>query len=68
MQDLTYMQGAGMRWGIWNSVQKEFQFDINEPSPMLAEARLAYIIGRDSYKNRFQAKVLPKIIKDSTLN
>lgn len=60
MKTETYMRGAGKRWGIWNTMQKEFQFGIDEPSPMLAEARLAYKIGYDSAKYRFEVREIPQ--------
>ena len=60
----TYYYGAGMKWGIYNTVSKEFQFGICEDSPMLAEARLFYKIGDDARKYRFEARVLPSKKKD----
>ena len=40
MKSSTYYMGNGhSKWGIWNKVQKEFQFGICEDTPMLAEAR-----------------------------
>ena len=41
-------------------MQKEFQFGIDEPSPMLAEAKLAYKIGYDSAKYRFEVREIPQ--------
>ena len=66
MKTETYMTGAGKRWGIWNRVKREFQFGIDEPSPMLAMARLAYKIGYDSMKDRFEVKELPSKKQEDT--
>lgn len=50
----------GMKYGIYNTVQKKFQFGISEDTPMLAEARLFQKIGQDARKWRFEARRLPK--------
>ena len=56
-----YMYGVrGEQYGIWNAVKKCWQFGICEDTPMLAEARLAQKIGDDARKWRFEARVLPK--------
>lgn len=47
-------------WGIWNGMSKEFQFGIDEPTPSMAEYELWKKIGYDSYKWRFEPKILPK--------
>lgn len=47
-------------WGIWNSMQKQFQFNIDEPSANRASNKLFYKIGYDAYKWRFEAKKLPR--------
>ena len=60
MKRETYYHGAGMKWGIYNTVAKEFQFGICEDSPMLAEARLFFKIGDSARKYRFEARSLPK--------
>lgn len=56
----TYYRGNGCKWGIWNTVAKEFQFGISEDTPMLAEARLCQKIGDDARKYRFQARQIPR--------
>ena len=61
MKRETYYHGAGMKWGIYNTVAKEFQFGISEDSPMLAEARLFYKIGDRARQYRFEARVLPSV-------
>ncbi len=49
----------GRKYGIWNSIKKEFQFNIQEDSPALAEARLFYLISDDARKWRYEVKVIP---------
>ena len=44
------------KWGIWNSVKKEFQFGISEDAPEKASKRLFQKIGKDAYKWRFEVK------------
>ena len=40
-----YYRGRnGRKYGIWNTAKKCFQFGIAEDTPMLAEARLFYMI------------------------
>ena len=57
MKSATYYMGNGhSKWGIWNKVQKQFQFGIYEDTPMLAEARLFQKIGEDAKKSRFEVK------------
>ena len=57
MKSSTYYMGNGhSKWGIWNKVQKQFQFGIYEDTPMLAEARLFQKIGEDAKKSRFEVK------------
>ena len=60
---VVYMRGKpNVKYGVYNSMKKEFQFGICEDSPMLAQARLHYIIGDDAKKWRFQFKPIPKEI------
>ena len=48
-----YYRGRnGRKYGIWNTAKKCFQFGIAEDTPMLAEARLFYMIGDDARKWR----------------
>jgi len=51
-------------YGIYNAIRREFQFGICEPTKAKAEARLFEKIGKDAYKWRFEAKLLPKTIKE----
>lgn len=44
-------------YGIWNSVAKEFQFGICEPTKKKA-IQLFNKIGRDAYKWRFEVRKL----------
>ena len=60
MKREIYHRGVpGKKWGIWNTMRKEFQFGICEDTPMLAEARLYQHIGDDARKYRFEARILP---------
>lgn len=62
----TYMYGKkGVKYGVYNTMKKEFQFGICEDSPMLAEARLHYLIGDDAKKWRFEFRPIPKEILES---
>lgn len=64
MKRTTYMKGIpGRKYGIYNTAKKEFQFGIIEDSPMLAEARLFFLIGDDARKWRFEAKELPRELR-----
>lgn len=59
MDRIEYMKGRnGKKYGIYNTKAKCFQFKIAEDSPMLAEARLFYLIGDDARKYRFEARAL----------
>lgn len=61
MKRETYYCGInGVKWGVWNSVAKCFQFGISEDTPMLAEARLYQKLGYDAKKWRFEVRRLPK--------
>ena len=61
MKRTTYYRGIqGVKWGIWNSVAKCFQFGISEDTPMLAEARLYQKLGDDARKWRFEVRQLSK--------
>lgn len=57
---LYYRGKKGKKFGIWNNMKKEFQFGICEDSPMLAEARLFYMIGDDARKWRFETREIPQ--------
>lgn len=48
-----------VRYGIYNTMKKEFQFGINEPSKRKAYNKLFEKIGNDARKWRFVAKALP---------
>ena len=54
---------GGFKYGIWNTSRKEFQFNICEDTQMLAEARLCQKIGDDARKWRFEARRIPKEMK-----
>lgn len=60
MKRREYYRGRnGRKYGIWNTSKKCFQFGIAEDTPMLAEARLFYMIGDDARKWRFTVKAIP---------
>ena len=44
------------KWGIWNSIKKEYQFGISEDTPEKASKQLFQKIGKDAYKWRFEVK------------
>lgn len=61
MDRIEYIRGRkGVKYGIYNTKAKQFQFGISEDTPMLAQARLHQIIGDDAKKWRFEARALPK--------
>lgn len=61
MKRQEWMYGKeGKKYGVWNTVRKEFQFGIREDTPMLAEARLFQRIGDDARKYRFEIRALPE--------
>ena len=49
-----------VRYGIYNTCKKEFQFGINEPSKRKAWNALFKRIGDDARKWRFEVKPLPR--------
>lgn len=56
----TFMYGKkGIKYGVYNTMKKQFQFGVCEDSPMLAQARLHYIIGDDAKKWRFEFHPIP---------
>ena len=61
MNRTEYYRGKpNTRYGIWNDVSKQFQFNISEDTPFLAIARLYQKIGDDAKKARFEPKKLPE--------
>lgn len=61
MNRTEYYRGKpNTKYGIWNDVSKQFQFNISEDTPFLAIARLYQKIGDDAKKARFEPKKLPK--------
>lgn len=62
MKSKEYWRGKpGVKYGIWNSVRKQFQFGICEDTPALAQARLTQKIGRDSQKWRFEVRPIKEV-------
>lgn len=43
-------------YGIYNTMKKEFQFGISEPTKKLAQKKLFEKIGKDAYKWRFEVR------------
>lgn len=61
MNRLEMMRGRpGIKYGIYNTKSKQFQFGISEDTPYLAQARLMQKIGDDARKWRFEVRRLPK--------
>ena len=61
MNKELYQRGApGAKYGVWNTLKREWQFEICEDTPMLAQARLFQKIGEDARKHRFEIRQLPK--------
>ncbi|MFA6867253.1 MAG: hypothetical protein WCR54_07025 [Clostridia bacterium] len=46
-------------YGIYNTCAKQFQFGIAESTKKKANEKLFKKIGKDSYKWRFEARLLP---------
>ena len=62
MKRNVYYHGVpGKKYGIYNGVAKQFQFDVCEDTPMLAIARLYQKIGDDAKKYRFEPRMLPEV-------
>ena len=62
MKHKVYYHGVpGKKFGIYNGVTKQFQFNISEDTPMLAMARLYQKIGDDAKKYRFEPRMLPEV-------
>lgn len=50
MKRTEYYRGKpNTKYGIWNDMSKQFQFNISEDTPFLAIARLYQKIGDDTY-------------------
>lgn len=64
-RDTYYLGVPGVKYGIWNTVRKCWQFGICEDTPMLAVARLFQRIGEDARKWRFEPRPLPKNMRRS---
>ena len=60
MQQRIYYHGEpGAHYGIWNVIEKCWQFDICEDTPMLAKARLHQKIGHDARRICYEPRRLP---------
>lgn len=59
MNKTTYRRGVpGVKWGIYDKVNNCFVSGISEDSPMLAEARLFFIIGDAAKTQRYEPRML----------
>lgn len=57
----TYTKGkANIKFGIFNTHTKQFEFNICEDTPMLAEARLFYLIGEKAMDSKYIALAMRK--------
>lgn len=57
----TYTKGKNnIKFGIFNTHTKQFEFDICEDTPMLAEARLFYLIGEKAMDSKYIALAMRK--------
>lgn len=64
MKHNVYYHGVpGKKYGIYNGVLKQFQFDVCEDTPMLAMARLYQKIGADAKDKRFEPRMLPEVTR-----
>ncbi len=55
-----------MKYGIYNTATKKFQFGISEDSKTKAQIKLKKKIGYDALKWRFEPRPLPEVPKDAT--
>lgn len=53
-----YKGRPNAKYGVFNVAKKEWQFNIAEDTPMLAEARLHQYIGVDARKWKFHIRKL----------
>jgi hypothetical protein len=68
MKKKTYFNGVpNVKWGIYNTKAKQFQFGICEDSPYKAQKALSKKIGNDARKWRFEPKQLPKMLRITAL-
>ena len=61
MNKTTYRKGVpGVNWGIYDKVNNRFVSGISEDSPMLAEARLFFIIDNAAKAQHYEPRMLPQ--------
>lgn len=61
MKNSIYWHGiSGSTWGIWDHQMNLFRTDIEEDTPMLAQARLYQKIGAEAKSKRYEARQLPR--------
>lgn len=59
-RDIYYHGEPNAKYGIWDTANKGWEFDISEDTPMLAMARLYQRIGCAAKMPCFEARRLPK--------
>lgn len=66
MKKEVYWKGVqGKLWGILDTVKQMWIYGICEDTPMLAEARLYQIIGKEAREHRYEPRMLPDGIRKS---
>lgn len=63
MNNNVWLTGVGRKWGVWNSMRKQFQFGIKEDSPLLVHKKLFKKIGYDALKYRFTYRPYPTALE-----
>lgn len=58
--NIKSLKSNGDKYGIWNDMKHEYQFNISEDSPELAIARLFHKIGEHARRCRFVSRKLSK--------
>lgn len=61
VERLQNKQKSTVMYGIYNTMKKEFQFGICEPSKNKASKKLFEKIGKGAYKWRFEVRKLPEV-------
>lgn len=64
------VNNSGTKWvkyGVWDILKKDFQFGIAEDSPILAEEKLARIVGDPAKSMKFLIRELPYKIVDQRI-
>lgn len=59
-RDIYYHGEPDAKYGIWDTANNDWRFNISEDTPMLAMARLYQHIGYAAKRSCFEARRLPK--------